>query len=333
MTTDSDRECFFLTRLPGELRSLIYSHVLTFSRPLKLRQIVAGSPNTSILRTNSQIYSEALPVFYSCNTILCSRNDFCQHTDSEDLQTPLHRKDQIRNLLVKNFSQSIKCSSYSGGNNMFLAGCCEVCQPTATGFLQVLTSGNAFPKLKSVVIDYHNHVGEFGYVKDVMRRNAKLETLRLHRELVCTGMGQFELRGTSIVLEGLKVVFRDVPMNEIWNQFEKLESSISIYGMPSEVAILQKMREDYDRDLPDQLYFLMCGRKSLLWPRLFEVIDRLWNDLDKVREERQDEAEAMEALYDEVVRLTRRFSRNETNPLLMMLRTEEGSMMEMMRMS
>ncbi|PIA96176.1 hypothetical protein CB0940_10465 [Cercospora beticola] len=326
MTTDGNHECFFLTRLPGELRSLIYSHILTFSRPLKLRQIVAGSPNTSILRTSSQIYSEALPVFYSCNTILCSRNDFCQHTDSEDLQTPLHRKDQIQNLLVKNFSQSIKCSSYSGGNNMFLAGCCEVCQPTATGFLQVLTSGYAFPKLKSVVIDYHNHVGEFGYVKDVMRRNAKLETLRLHRELVCTGMGQFELRGTSIVLEGLKVVFRDVAMNEIWNQFEKLESSISIYGMPDEVAILQKMREDYDRDLPDQLYFLMCGRKSMLWPRLFEVIDRLWKNLDKVREEREDEAVAMEELYDEVVRLTRRFSRNETNPLLMMLRTEEGIM-------
>lgn len=207
MTNDGNGQCLFLSRLPGELRSLIYSHILTFSRPLKLRQIVAGSPNTSILRANSQIYSEALPIFYTCNTILCSRNDFCQHTtSSEDLQTPLHRKDQIRHLLVKNFSQSIKCSSYSGGNNMFLAGCCEVCQPTATGFLQVLTSGIELPKLKSVVIDYHHHVAEFGYVKDVMRRNARLETLRLHRELVCTGMGEFELRGTSVVLEGLKVV-------------------------------------------------------------------------------------------------------------------------------
>lgn len=54
---------------------------------------------------------------------------------------------------------------------------------------------------------------------------------------------------------------------------------------------------------------------------------------EDVRQEREDEGDAMEELYDEVLRLTRRFSRNETNPLLMMLRTEEGSMTEMMRMT
>ena len=326
MADDTEGECLLLTRLPGELRATIWEHVLSFERPLKLRQVVAGSKNTGILRTCQQIYAETLPVLYDVNQIMCTRNDFCHYTDST-LQTPM-RKDQVRNLLVKNFSQSIKCSSYSGGNNMFLAGCCEVCQPTATGFLQALTE---LPKLRTVVVDYHDHTSEFAYMKEVIRRNGKLETLRRHRALTCTGMAQYRLHGSSIP-ESLTVTFTDAAFNKVWTTLSKMENGISVYGMSHESDVLEQMRADIDRDLPDKLYVVFCAKKSVHWPS-YGKLHTSWNALDQATSGGRDAAEEMEALYEEVVRLTKRQTRSESLLLLTYLRSEEATAMEIMRMS
>lgn len=321
-------DCYFLSRLPGELRTVIYEYILRFDRPLKLRQIVAGSKNTSILRTNRQIYHEALPVLYDTNNILVTRNDFCQYTDP-DLQTPL-RRDQVRHLLVKNFSQSIKCSSYSGGNGMFLAGCCEVCQPTATGFFTALTE---LPRLQSVLVDYRYHGSEFRYIKDVIRRNGMLGTLKEYRALTCIGMGRYRLHGTSIP-EKLDIVFADVPFNTLWTIFESLcsDPSFSVYGLPSEQLILSQLKEDIDRDLPDKLFFLHSARKSVLWPVLFKRISELWAAVDEAKTEGREGAEEMEALTEEVVRFVLRHSAEDARMQLGMLRVEEGRVIEVMRM-
>ncbi|KAI5363629.1 hypothetical protein Slin14017_G055930 [Septoria linicola] len=327
MALDDEVECMLLTRLPGEIRTTVYEYVLTFERPLKLRQIVAGSKNTGILRANQQIYAEALPVLYDVNQIMCTRNDFCHHTDA-DLQTPM-RKDKVRNLLVKNFSQSIKCSSYSGGNNMFLAGCCEVCQPTAIGFLQALS---ALPKLKSVVVDYHDHASEFAYMKDVIRRDGTLETLRQHRSLTCTGMAQYRLHGTSVP-PSLAVTFEDGAFHKIWNVLSNLQRDLSVFGVASEDKLLQQLRDDFDRDLPDKLYFLHCARRSILFTAFFENADRLWRELDQAIDSGGDTAGVLEALYDEVSKLMRRQTRAEASMLLNLMRNEEGRMMEVLRMS
>ncbi|OTA36060.1 hypothetical protein BTJ68_03567 [Hortaea werneckii EXF-2000] len=51
-----------LLRLPSELRIKIYELILAFNRPIKLRQTIAGSQNTNVLRTNRQVYEESLPL-------------------------------------------------------------------------------------------------------------------------------------------------------------------------------------------------------------------------------------------------------------------------------
>ncbi|EME81031.1 uncharacterized protein MYCFIDRAFT_176375 [Pseudocercospora fijiensis CIRAD86] len=311
---DEETPCYFLTRLPGELRALIYEHVLAFERPLKLRQVVAGSPNTGILRANRQVHNEALPLLYDLNNIMVTRNDFCHYTDY-DLQTPL-RRDQVRHLLVKNFSQSIKCSSYSGGNHMYLAGCCEVCQPTAVGFINALSE---LPRLQSVVVDYHFHQSEFGYMKDVIKRNGMLEPLRRNRSLQCTGLGQWRLQGTSIS-DKLSITFADVALNTLWTIFSSFGNQLSIYGIPNEPQILEGLREDINRDLPDKLFFIHCARKCVLWPVVFEKIAETWKAVDDAKAEGRDASEELEALTNEVLRFCRRHTAEDARMQLQLLR-------------
>lgn len=70
----SSQPCFFLERLPVELRREIHTYLLTFSSPLKLRQVIPGSRDLAILRTSRQIHDEALAVLYELNTIMVTRN-------------------------------------------------------------------------------------------------------------------------------------------------------------------------------------------------------------------------------------------------------------------
>lgn len=69
-----ERPCPFLDKLPVEIRLEIYSYLLTFSHPLKLRQVIPGSRDLAILRINRQIHDEALSVLYDLNTIVVTRN-------------------------------------------------------------------------------------------------------------------------------------------------------------------------------------------------------------------------------------------------------------------
>ncbi|KAK4498492.1 hypothetical protein PRZ48_011150 [Zasmidium cellare] len=257
-TSSSPSECYFLTRLPQEVRDIIYEHILTFSHPLKLRQVVAGSKNTSILRANRQIHSEALPVFYDTNTILATRNDFCVDTDA-DLQTPV-RKDQVRHLLIKNFSQSIRCSSFSGGNNLYLSGCCDVCKPNASGFLAAL---NSLPRLKSVVIDYLNHYREFAFIKQTIQGIGSTHLEAEHGfTLTCTGVARYKLTSPSLRSD-LDITFTDLPLNTIWTALTTFRgSNTSIHPLPGEEALLHRLREDVHRDLPDCLNTILVLRHS-----------------------------------------------------------------------
>lgn len=66
--------CPLLDRLPVELRLEIYTHLLAFSAPLKLRQVVPGSRDLAILRVNRQVYEEASEVLFELNTIVVTRN-------------------------------------------------------------------------------------------------------------------------------------------------------------------------------------------------------------------------------------------------------------------
>jgi hypothetical protein len=151
--------CPFLHKLPAEIRVQIYGYLLQYRLPIKLRQIVPGSRDLSLLRTNRQIYSEALSVLYDLNHIVVTRNDFCRNTEDR-LKTPLQR-DHVRHLLIKTFSQSIACT-LSGPE-----GRCDVCQPSAIGLINTLAS---MPRLKYVLIDFARFWGEFHKLKAALAR-------------------------------------------------------------------------------------------------------------------------------------------------------------------
>ena len=294
-------ECLLLNRLPVELRLRIYEHVLSFERPLKLRQVVAGSKNTSILRANKQIYHEALPVLYDTNTIIVTRNDFCQDTDP-DLQTPL-RRDQVRRLLVRNFSQSIKCSSFSGGNNMYLEGCCDVCKPSATGFLAVLA---ALPRIQTVVIDYQNHVREFGFIKDTIRGIGSTSVDAPHGfSLRCTDLAKYALTSPSFP-PNLSITFTDLPLSSIWNVLNRqgIDSPLGLRDLSLLPLLLVRLQEDYHRELPEKLYYLFCARHSRVLPKssaLRLIQDRIfscWNAVIITREQGGNAEKDLETLSD-----------------------------------
>lgn len=144
----------FLDKLPTEIRIQIYEHLLRFDEPIKLRQIIPGSKNLRILRTNRQIHDEALPVLYDINRVVVTRNDFCRNTDP-GLKTPL-KLEHARHLLVTSFSQSIACTLIGPPRQ------CDVCQPDALGLIWQFTR---MPRLQTVVVDYHNHLREMSGFK------------------------------------------------------------------------------------------------------------------------------------------------------------------------
>lgn len=81
--------CPFLDLLPAEIRLEFYTYLLTFSAPLKLRQVVPGSRDLAILRTNRQIHDEASEVLFELNTIVVTRNGrYCLPSQN---WIPLHR--------------------------------------------------------------------------------------------------------------------------------------------------------------------------------------------------------------------------------------------------
>lgn len=296
-------ECLLLSRLPVELRLHIFEYVLSFERPLKLRQIVAGSKNTSILRTNRQIHQEALPIFYDFNTIMATRNDFCKDTDA-DLQTSL-RKDLIRHLLIGNLSQSIKCSSYSGGNNMYLAGCCDVCKPNAAGFINALSN---LPRLQTVVVDYHNHPREFAFIKENIRGIGSTHLDAYHGfTLTCSDIAQYKLTSPSLFPPSLSITFTDLPFHTIWTTISHHRAGANhVYAIPGEQEILGRLVADIDRDLPHQLLYFFCMRHATQMITLAHVKSTPMRDeLDRALSEGSegDVARAREKLTAELVRL------------------------------
>lgn len=185
------RQCEFLQTLPTELRLRIYEYILTFAQPIKLRQVIPGSRNLAILRTNKQIHFEALSVLYDLNTIVVTRNDFCKNTEAS-LKTPL-KLDHARHLLITSFSQSIACTLSGHG------GQCDVCQPSASGLIEALT---CMPRLRTVLVDYKNHCREMNGVRGNLERETGL-TLRFVSSDI--GLGSYQLRGPGI--GGLEIQF------------------------------------------------------------------------------------------------------------------------------
>ena len=70
----AETACPFLHALPVELRLQIYTHLLSFDRRLKLRQVIPGSRDLAILRINRQVHAEATGVLFERNCVVVTRN-------------------------------------------------------------------------------------------------------------------------------------------------------------------------------------------------------------------------------------------------------------------
>ena len=242
-------ECFFTNRLPVEIRLRIYELVLSFSKPLKLRQYVDGTINVSILRTNRQIHDEATAVFYDLNTIVTTRNDFCHHTGA-DLKTPLNRS-HVRHLLIVSFNRSIKCSSPAPSARLIEPGCCSVCDSSAAGFVHGLLE---LPRLRSAVVDYSKNLGEFASFHSANHSNPPNLSSggghgQLGFELLCTGVAQYKLIFTTVSPSSPTVIFIDLPFNRTWNTVLGMDDPLS------ESKVLE-IQGPFDTSLASKLWFV-----------------------------------------------------------------------------
>ena len=184
-------ECYLLQRLPVELRLRIYEHVLRFNDPIKLRQFVLGSRDLPLLRTNQQIYSEALPLLYDLNIIVVTRNDFCKHTDP-GLKTPL-KLDYARHLLMSRLSTSIACTLRDRDQR------CSVCQPSAAGLIQAFVE---MPRLQTVLVDYHEHIKEMSSFRAHLGMSDDLQL-----EAVPLGLNSYAYRLHGSTVDRLDIQF------------------------------------------------------------------------------------------------------------------------------
>ncbi|GAB1725189.1 hypothetical protein NU195Hw_g6909t1 [Hortaea werneckii] len=253
-----------LLRLPSELRIKIYELILAFNRPIKLRQTIAGSENTNILRTSKQIYEESLPVLFDINTVAVTLNDFCERTDSS-LRCPVPTK-RIRHMLVTSFGESIACN--------FLLDRCSICDITTEGFLGKIDS---MSQLRSVVVEYQTHIGNFTRFKSFINQ----ETCG---ELRCTALGTYVLR--SRLRQDIEVTFHHAPLARIWPRAVALADSAR--DERQEVETLTELRE-IDHDIPDKVWLLLCTKKYGAADQYWGAVPRAWQKLDAQEASDDDE--------------------------------------------
>ncbi|KAF2770403.1 hypothetical protein EJ03DRAFT_67095 [Teratosphaeria nubilosa] len=165
-----------LFKLPADLRIQIYEYLLRFDHPIKRRTLVTGSPNTALLRVSRSWHNDALPVLYSLNRVVATRNDFCSNTD-ESLRTPVFGE-HLQHVLINNFGSSMAC--------YFLTKTCDACDIAAPGLLAALQS---MPRLKTVLVDFTSQQSTFRLFAEALP--ATHPDLRLK----CTAVGSYSLTG------------------------------------------------------------------------------------------------------------------------------------------
>ncbi|KAK5115776.1 hypothetical protein LTR62_000865 [Meristemomyces frigidus] len=242
-----------LSRLPSELRIAIYELLLAFEHPIKLRQTVAGSDKTNVLRTNKQTYNEVLAVLYECNTISVTRNDFCKNT-AYGLKTPVDGR-HIRHLRMTTFGESIACS--------FLQNSCDVCSDHGRGLLTALRE---MPRLQTVTIDHSSQLSTF------RRFQAVSLDWTAGRGLDCIGVGRYRISRQDS--GGPELTFEHRALAAIWPRLDILTRTFpSEQEEDEELVSLRAI----DPDIPDKLWLLHCARKyGLLHELSCRAIEEIW---------------------------------------------------------
>lgn len=160
MTSREMESCDFLDRLPLDIRSNIHEFCLTYSNPIKIRYILPGSKDLPLLRLNRQIYEKALPVLYERNRVVIKYAHFCKITPP-DIKSPIN-PNWIRNLLIDGIGPSLICGSR---DSLY----CNVCSFIDAD--ELATNLKAFPRLGTIVFNYH------GYKPEVDRFKEKVDQI------------------------------------------------------------------------------------------------------------------------------------------------------------
>lgn len=203
---------YLSTRLPAEVRIKIYGHLLQFDAPLRREANVCRSAqvrNLDILRVSHLVRREVLSVLYDLNTISVNRAAFCINN-----KPPSRRDlnyDLIRKLLIKDLEPSQTCapliSRSSWPANDLPCVYCDKC------ILPLIRSLRDMPRLKEVLIDYHNHATAIRNLSTTLSRTwGRAADLRL----TCTGVGKYVLAGPWFARATVKL--HDVLLTETWTR-------------------------------------------------------------------------------------------------------------------
>jgi hypothetical protein len=159
--------CYFLDKLPLELRFRIYEFHLTYQYPIK-EYIAPGTKDLPLLRLNRQIHQEALQVLYDRNRVVVKTSYFCKNTTTS-MKSPV-KAEWVRHLLIANFVPSIACAFQD------LGMMCDFCQASPAALVLEL---KALPRLRTVIVDYRGHSRDVERFKAAVRGSEDFELVPL----------------------------------------------------------------------------------------------------------------------------------------------------------
>lgn len=215
----SQRQDYFIGRLPPEIRVMIYTYALCFDTPIVLVRDPNLAPKNKlagILLVNRLVYNEALPLLHELNTIVVSREELCQFSSGKQPQLNC-KLEVVQSLYIRHMDPSSRCAARISCPWPATNQPCQNCRPSILGLIQSLRLLRLRSKLKEVFIEYH---GYHYAISALLRELRASDDLKGETELTCTGIGKYMLTGSW--LANMTFSFRDVPLAEVWSRVTAL---------------------------------------------------------------------------------------------------------------
>ncbi|TKA23118.1 hypothetical protein B0A50_07148 [Salinomyces thailandicus] len=194
--------------LPAELRITIYTHALTFRKPLyrPLRprpsqnshhhEFSKRAENLSLLTTNHQISHEALKVFWQTNTFRISYNHLCT-CQNLFFPYPAFASPFVRSLEIRSFLPRLE--DQTGGTT------CRFCKDSGLGLIDYLQH---LPKLEVARIAFEDIFTFSEAVEPIVKRLSRESDVTLTSDEI----GRVSLRG----LGGVEIELQLPSLHRAW---------------------------------------------------------------------------------------------------------------------
>ena len=204
--TPASQPCFFLEKLPPELRVRVYDYLLVFPQRLVPHVSQKSTKTASALSSrrrrddlatahpavditvfilNKQIYEEAADVFYS-------RNKFCVHFDYFCTCWNTRYALRLNEERIKHFKV---LGVNLDHEDPMLWDRCKMCSTDGFGLLKYV---NSLPNLRSVAIAFAN---EESFASCAGTAGRKLRKLAKTASLEASNIGRLQITGTKALIE------------------------------------------------------------------------------------------------------------------------------------